>query len=715
MFGIYYKTISRNYESGETVFLITPKEACPYAVDGLVRCRGKIGIYTKGIPLELNGTYSDGEKTFIVTEETLTVHTKESTMDVIEYVAGNLTDAQKEKLCELSGNDLFSFIEKPGIADILLNNVFKGSKKAGRLAKSLIKNVKRLKEQEDFTKELMTYGIPIDRIESLLKKELTLDKLDKNPYSIMLKFDIPIDAVEVYACNRLKIKEYSVTRLCGFLYDALVYLSESGDTCCTMKKLVSTMNSRMKMHGAYPTVVDAALANLCIMSLEDEVFYREIDGVPYVYLAHIWNEETVAVANMRRLQTNIKEYDYNTVSIDDVQKRVGLTYNKEQLEVFNALRTGGVKVLTGPPGSGKTAVIRGLMEYFSANGNGNVKLAATTGMAAKVMSAACGAESQTANLMLNVRPFDNSIKGRDLNDPVDADLIIVDEVSMLGLQLFSVLVRAVNNGCILILVGDFDQLQSVDYGNVLHDLIDSGIVEVYRLTEILRQSGVICTNAQKINRGDHMLDYDDSFIANRYANPDELLKDLEEHFIKNEAQILCPIKSGDISTFSMNCMFQNPDNTFAASYGKKVFRIGDKIIMTKTNYDKNYINGSMGYVIGRNEDDSITVRLGDYDVCIDRQELRNMELADAITIHKSQGSEFDDIHIVLPDDAKHMMTKRILYTGVTRAKKHVRIYYMGDSLDYAIDGTAERERNTMLAKRLSAINEQDNAQFETKN
>lgn len=700
MLGIYYKTISRNWESGETIFLVTPREACTYAVDGLLKCCGRVGVYTKGIPLELEGTFDANRGMYFVTSDTLTIKTEESTVELLDYITSDLTEKQKEKICSVSGNDLFSFAEEKKAADILMDDVFNGSAKAGRLTKLILKTIRELKEREKITKELMSYGIPIDRIQALHKKDITLNSLDKNPYIIMLKFEIPIDAVEVYACNRLKIKEYSTARLCGFLYDSMLYISKNGDTCCTLKNITRTMNMRMRYHGAYATVVDEALANLCVSLMPDEMSYREVGGVPYIYLKHIWEEETIAVSHIKRLQSERKEYTYGKFSIADVECHAGITYNKDQRNVFNALRTSGIKILTGPPGSGKTAVIKGLMNYFEKNGNGTVHLSATTGMAAKVMSNACGADAETVNLMLDVRPYDSSVKGRDLNNPVEADFIIVDETSMLGLQLFSVLVRAVKNGSILLLVGDYDQLQSVDYGNVLHDLIDSGCVETYRLTEILRQSGTICGNAVKINSGNHRIDTDNTFRTRGYRNPQSLLDDLKRNFVRDKSQILCPIKNGETGTFSLNQMFQDQTRTFVASYGKKIFRVGDRVIMTKTNYEKGYINGDMGHVIGSGTDEGMLVKFGDVTMSIDRLDLRNVELADAITVHKSQGSEFDDIHIVLPAEASHMMTRRILYTGVTRARKTVRIYYMNNALDMAISDSGEKKRNTMLGRRL---------------
>ena len=181
-----------------------------------------------------------------------------------------------------------------------------------------------------------------------------------------------------------------------------------------------------------------------------------------------------------------------------------------------------------------------MVDYFS--NNGKVKLTATTGMASKVMADASQRQTQTVNQALNLSYFEESSYSKGLNDPIDADFIIVDEVSMLGTKLCSLLLPAVKNGSILLLVGDEDQLQSVEYGNVLHDLINCGKIDVYRLKEILRQSGTICDNAQKINQGNTDLKKDDSFAVYNYDNTTHAVRDLLNIKEDGSSVILTPSK-----------------------------------------------------------------------------------------------------------------------------------------------------------------------------
>lgn len=697
MVGTYYKTIFRNQETGETKFYIVPSEPCPYVKNGLLLCYGKIGIYLKNTPICIEGSYESG--VYVVNKDYIPVETKENVISILEYISDEFTEVQKEEIASVSEGNIFAFVERPD-CECILRNILKRSKKCEILIRRIISGVNQLKNKEEITLELLKYGIPIDRIELLYKKDITLNQLKENPYIIFLKYNISIDKAEMFAQQNCDLEEYSLCRLTGFLYDAMLYILSAGHTCCTPEQLVSVMNSRMNTHGIYKTKIDLSIVNLCVLEMNKYVSYHIVNDKVYVYLNYVWKQETKAIENIKRLQKNKRYFDTN-VSIYEIEQILGISYNNGQKNVFNSLNASGIKILTGPPGSGKTATIQGLIEYFKRNNNGTVKLAATTGMAAKVMSNACKADSETVNIMLNVIPFDGESTGRDLNNPIDADLIIVDEVSMLGLELFSILTQAVKSGSILLLVGDDDQLQSVDAGNILFDLINSGIIETYRLTEIIRQSGTICENAEKVNKGDKELKNDASFMLFDCQNNEIALDLLKKNLKKESSQILCPVKKGEISTESINDMLQDKTAEILVVYGKKTYHVGDKVIMTKTNYAKNYINGDIGYVIGL-EDELLIVQFASKVLALDRQDMHDMDLAEAVTIHKSQGSEFLDVHILLPKEAECMMTRRLLYTAITRAKRRVFIYNIGGSVEKAINNKGEIRRMTLLKERLLA-------------
>lgn len=332
------------------------------------------------------------------------------------------------------------------------------------------------------------------------------------------------------------------------------------------------------------------------------------------------------------------------------------------------------------------------MEYYGEA----CHLSATTGMAAQVMQEACGQTAETVHRMLDITPYDERLRGRSLNEPVPENFVVVDEMSMCGLQLFATMLGGIKSGSILLLVGDEDQLQSVEYGNILHDLINSGVIEVYRLREALRQSGTICTSAGKINQGICSLDYDDKFIVRNFSSDIDAVNAVKAATTL-KSTILSPIKAyGDYGTRYLNKLLQGHSGDVLMSYGDVDYRLHDKIVMTDNNYTAGYVNGDIGEIIGI-EDGCLIVSLGENrTLTIERDCMSDMDLAYALTIHKSQGSGFDDVHIILQSTSENMLSRRLLYTAVTRAKRKVTIYNVGSAINTAIINTKEYKRFSLL-------------------
>jgi hypothetical protein len=298
--------------------------------------------------------------------------------------------------------------------------------------------------------------------------------------------------------------------------------------------------------------------------------------------------------------------------------------------------------------------------------------------------------------MLDITPYDERLRGRSLNEPVPENFVVVDEMSMCGLQLFATMLGGIKSGSILLLVGDEDQLQSVEYGNILHDLINSGVIEVYRLREALRQSGTICTSAGKINQGICSLDYDDKFIVRNFSSDIDAVNAVKAATTL-KSTILSPIKAyGDYGTRYLNKLLQGHSGDVLMSYGDVDYRLHDKIVMTDNNYTAGYVNGDIGEIIGI-EDGCLIVSLGENrTLTIERDCMSDMDLAYALTIHKSQGSGFDDVHIILQSTSENMLSRRLLYTAVTRAKRKVTIYNVGSAINTAIINTKEYKRFSLL-------------------
>lgn len=428
-----------------------------------------------------------------------------------------------------------------------------------------------------------------------------------------------------------------------------------------------------------------------------------INGEAYIYKTKILQQEQKVAQHVVRLCEN-KTTVVHDVDIEKIEEINGFLYNEGQKAVFPAIKTSGIKIITGPPGSGKTAIIKGLLlAYKAENHNSVIELSATTGAAAQVIKKACGENGQTVHKLLNLRPCGDTVLCKSEGDPINAGLIIVDEVSMLDLETASYLFAAVKNGTILILCGDDNQLESVGYGKVLADLIDCGKVEVYRLYQIMRQSGTICENASAILKGITNIKTDKTFSLSHYSSDKEAVEAMMQNLIYRQSFVLSPIKNKDVSgVYALNKKIQGSvsDLSYCFSHNKERYHIGDRIIMTQTNYEQGYFNGDIG-TISSYCDGIATVIFFDKILTLSRDDFSNMQLAYSITVHKSQGSEIEDVHIVLPDSCKNMLTRRIVYTAITRAKSHVYIYSVGNAFEYAVKNKAEHQRQSNLVYRIT--------------
>ena len=394
----------------------------------------------------------------------------------------------------------------------------------------------------------------------------------------------------------------------------------------------------------------------------------------------------------------------------------GIVYDEVQQAAIRQALESKVMVLTGGPGTGKTTTTQGIIAAFKSRGM-QILLAAPTSRAAKRMTEATGMEAKTIHRLLEYNPMDG-YKRNDEN-PLEGDVLIVDECSMIDIMLFYNLMKAIPESMRLILVGDIDQLPSVGAGNVLRDIIDSRQIPVVRLTRIFRQaqSSRIVMNAHAINAGQfpnisNGRNTDFFFIKAEDAEtiPQLIVSLVRDRLSKTygykpkEIQVLTPMQRGNVGAGNLNTELQsalNPSEP-ALTRGGYTFRQGDKVMQIRNNYDKNVFNGDIGYVNAVDTTErTLTViydgRLVEYDV----SELDELTLAYAVTIHKSQGSEFPVV--VIPVTMKHyvMLQRNLIYTGITRAKKICVLVGTTKALAYAIKQNTVSKRNTKLKERLN--------------
>lgn len=695
MIGKYYKTIERDEASGETIFELSLLEHCSYAEHGILKCKGKIDIFAFGLPLEINGEFQSPY--FIVKSYTLFSKTIKGIESMLDYLYADLTETQKNEIINHIDCDILKIVED----DTILENALKRSKKKVQIKKEILKKLKRICEQSMLTRSLIKYNIELNKIEMICNHNITFEQFKSNPYLCSLYHDISVYQADQFAFEHTKILPYSVTRLCGFMMDVLFSYKKAGHVCVKPKDLLDCMNAKLKK-SVYPkTEVNMSILNYCISISANYVKYHNINDEIYIYENDIWEQEEQIVADIQRLNSNPSILVSNP-DISFIESKLNITYNQKQKASFDLLKTSGIKILTGPPGSGKTATLKGLIvAYKKQYPDRIVKLSATTGRAAQVMMESTGMDAETINKMVDVRPFGDKNQGRDSNNPIEADFIICDEISMLGTELASFLFRAVKSGALLLLVGDEDQLQSVEYGNILQDLILSGVIEIYRLTEIMRNSGAICENGQRINQGNNKLIEDHTFYVHD-CNEEDVVNVLIKELQKSNVQVLSSVKKGNLGIHQINQLIQSKKNSrknLCLKYRQINYYEHDPIIMTETNYEKGYFNGDIGYIEGA-DDKGIIVNFSGKIIHLDKSDYHLMMLAYCITTHKSQGSSFENVHIILPRNPENMLTRRILYTAVTRARKSVHIYNVQDAIDYAITNKAECKRLSLLSYKL---------------
>ena len=405
-----------------------------------------------------------------------------------------------------------------------------------------------------------------------------------------------------------------------------------------------------------------------------------------------------------------------SIDVGKIQEKVDMKYDEIQADAIRKAAVSKVMVLTGGPGTGKTTTTQGIIAAYRSFGL-KILLAAPTGRAAKRMTEATGLEAKTIHRLLECKPPEGYQKNED--NPLDGDVLIIDECSMIDMILMNALLKAIPEGMSLILVGDIDQLPSVGAGNVLRDIIDSGVFPVVRLTRIFRQaqSSRIIMNAHAINEGkfpDISNGKNTDFFYIEKEDPEEavqeivrLVKNNLPRYYKtpwNHIQVLTPMQKGIVGAANLNLALQealNPQGD-GLRRGGYLFRTGDKVMQIRNNYEKEIFNGDIGTVECVNlQERTLKVNFDQHIIEYEASELDELVHAYATTIHKAQGSEYPIV--VMPVLMNHyvMLQRNLIYTGITRAKKVLVIVGTRKALSYAVRNVTVTKRNTFLKERLS--------------
>lgn len=595
------------------------------------------------------------------------------------------------------------------------------------------------KDLKDIIMFFQKHGMTINQCLKIYKKfgPDSIDIVSKNPYIL----NDEISGIGFLTADRiarsLGIEIISPFRIQSGIRYVLNNFSALGNTYMPQDMLIDEckkvlmVEEELVVENIYNSVLEGKLKVEKI---------REIDAVytlPYYYCElGVTNKIiTLSIENFQTINTDV------LFEIESFEKRYNIKFAQAQKEAIIGAFNNGIEIITGGPGTGKTTIIKCIIEIYENSGM-KVLLAAPTGRAAKRMSESTGREAKTIHRLLEMGVSDdeNSFFGKGEGEPLEGDVIIIDEASMIDIMLMNSLLKAIRLGTRVIIVGDVDQLPSVGPGNVLRDLINSNFINVVRLNEIFRQGkeSMIIVNAHKINSGElpYLNKKDGDFFFDSRENIDDILKtiiDLINRRLPNfnskwnkvkDIQILSLTRKGVLGVENLNNELQkilNPPSNHKKEKNVRemIFREGDKVMQIKNNYSLKWtrisgigdeegvgvFNGDMGFIESINEDKSTLTVIFDDErrVVYEFAFLDELELAYAITVHKSQGSEFKVVITPVFMGSAFLMNRNILYTGITRAKELVVVVGSQKALKYMVTNTNNVERYSSLKERIIDI------------
>lgn len=496
----------------------------------------------------------------------------------------------------------------------------------------------------------------------------------------------------------------------GVIY-ALQTAGDEGDCFLPRPELIETAASLL---GIRAEILDQAVT--------DEVAAGTlVDDAGRVYLSAMHEAETGVASMLARLWAQPPGFAPITVdkALPWAEQRMGLRFAPAQADALRMALREKVSIITGGPGVGKTTIVRALVDVFQAR-RLTVCLAAPTGRAAKRLAEATAHESRTVHRLLKYNPA-KGVFEHDRGNPVEGQVFILDEVSMMDVALMHTLLRALPDRAWLVLVGDVDQLPSVGPGNVLRDLIESSAVPFTRLNTIFRQesNSWIVLNAHRVNEGQGLelppKDQPADFYFVEQEDPEEVIKALlalvtrriPQRFgfdPRTEVQVLTPMRRNQLGSENLNTVLQdalNPSGPCVERYGRR-FRLGDRVLQVRNNYDKNVFNGDIGII--RAIDEKTLELIVEFDggrVAYSTMEIDELELAYACSIHKSQGSEYPAVIVLLATQHFRLLQRNLLYTAITRGRKLVCLVGSRRAVWIAIRNDQIRLRRTALRERVA--------------
>lgn len=718
--GEIYEIIYQNDENGYTVAEVNVNNA-------LVTVCGHMPFIAPGEQVHLSGkwvTHPDYGEQFSVTHIERALPKKVSA--ILAYLASGIIsgirEATAKKIIAKFGEDTMEVIALHPERLAEINGI--SINRAKKISESFLIR----QDAAQTVMFLQEYGVTPNlslRVHKIFGSR-AIDLVKENPYILCESVDrIGFKTADRIATS-MNIPKNHPGRIAGGIDYVLNCGALNGHTCLKYDELLSTTVSFL---GCDENEVSGVLADL----KRDSRLVFEGD---FVYLPLYYNMELTCARRLNELMCTAHPLANDIMGeISDFSERSSIVLSPMQEEAVKKASAGGVLVITGGPGTGKTTIMKIILDIFRKN-EYKVALCAPTGKAAKRLGESCNEEAKTLHRLLEVEVSDRLDQRFAKNEynPIDADVVIVDEMSMVDILLFGSLLKALKRGTCLIMAGDSDQLPSVGAGNVLCDMLHSGVIPSVRLDEVFRQAerSRIVTNAHRINHGEMPLENDskaDFFFMQR--NPDSALETICELCSGrlgkaygfdsiNDIQVLSPSRKGIVGTINLNKVLQsrlNPPSKDKKEkkFGERIFRVGDKVIQTRNNYDIIWslpdgssdgfgiYNGDIGTILDISpKEKSMRILFDDNKIVeYDFSSVEDLDMAYALTVHKSQGSEWSAVIVPVCSFPPMLMTRNLLYTAVTRGKKLVILVGSPESVQKMVQNNKLQLRYSNLRQRLS--------------
>lgn len=588
----------------------------------------------------------------------------------------------------------------------------------GMVRKETIEEIRKYFASKNISSLFTKYQLSPKLINKIIQS-YTEQQLKENIYSLVLEEGIDFSIIDEIAIREFGYRKNDYRRITTIILLTLKLQAESfGHTFLYLSELITTINK--KTYIPQKTLAEALIFLICEKKIIPEE-NDQLDADMPVYLPQYYFAEKNSAQKIKNILQS--PFPFKPVKpadeiISEIALKLNIPYSEQQKEAIKRALDEKVFILTGGPGTGKTTTIKAIIEsMYIAYPDASIALCAPTGKAAKRMEEVTQRSASTIHRLLEFRPNgdDDLITLRNENNPIEADIIIIDEMSMVDILTFYTFLKALKNTTKIILVGDHQQLPSVGAGNVLNDLIYSNTIKTIKLNEIFRQKGdsSIVQNAYNILNEKDITFNNKDFVF--IPAPPDRIKDvvldiyLHEKQNNNDLIVLTPYKrKGYNSSKYLNNIIQNAinHNPNCIKIHDIVYRVDDIVIQTKNNYEKGVFNGDVGKIVDINpEQMSIVVEYqeGNRVVYTGINEIAEIELAYVLTVHKSQGSEYDTVIIIVSMEHKPLLFKNLLYTAVTRAKKKVIIVGDIKAVEFAIKNNKSISRNSKLLFYLQQI------------